>query len=280
MIREKNFLLEGKHQKPIVTDVYFQPTQQPKPIVIFCHGYKGFKDWGAWDLVAEKFAEAGFFFIKFNFSHNGGTAEDPIDFPDLDAFAQDNFSKQLDDLQSVIDWITTTKQFHANADVQNLNLIGHSRGGGIVTIKAEEEPQIKKVITWNGVSDFGSRFPKGDDLKKWKDDKFYYVTNGRTKQEMPHHIQFYEDFLANEERFTIERAVKNLKKPYLIIHAEDDPTVNITEAKQLQQWNKRSELYMLPGSDHVFETKHPWQQESLSSDLEKVTEKTIQFIQQ
>tara|TARA_B100000949_G_scaffold210075_1_gene202795 strand:- start:59 stop:901 length:843 start_codon:yes stop_codon:yes gene_type:complete len=280
MIREKNFLLEGKHQKPIVTDVYFQPTQQPKPIVIFCHGYKGFKDWGAWDLVAEKFAEAGFFFIKFNFSHNGGTAEDPIDFPDLDAFAQDNFSKQLDDLQSVIDWITTTKQFHANADVQNLNLIGHSRGGGTVTIKAEEEPQIKKVITWNGVSDFGSRFPKGDELQKWKDDKFYYVTNGRTKQEMPHHIQFYEDFLANEERFKIERAVKNLKKPYLIIHAEDDPTVNIAEAKQLQQWNKRSELYKLPGSDHVFETKHPWQQESLSSDLEKVTEKTIQFIQQ
>lgn len=280
MIREKNFLLEGKHQKPIVTDVYFQPTQQPKPIVIFCHGYKGFKDWGAWDLVAEKFAEAGFFFIKFNFSHNGGTAEDPIDFPDLDAFAQDNFSKQLDDLQSVIDWITTTKQFHANADVQNLNLIGHSRGGGIVTIKAEEEPQIKKVITWNGVSDFGSRFLKGDELQKWKDDKFYYVTNGRTKQEMPHHIQFYEDFLANEERFKIERAVKNLKKPYLIIHAEDDPTVNITEAKQLQQWNKRSELYKLPGSDHVFETKHPWQQANLSSDLEKVTEKTIQFIQQ
>ena len=280
MIREKNFLLEGKHQKPIVTDVYFQPTQQPKPIVIFCHGYKGFKDWGAWDLVAEKFAEAGFFFIKFNFSHNGGTAEDPIDFPDLDAFAQDNFSKQLDDLQSVIDWITTTKQFHANADVQNLNLIGHSRGGGIVIIKAEEEPQIKKVITWNGVSDFGSRFPKSEDLQKWKDDKFYYVTNGRTKQEMPHHIQFYEDFLANEERFKIERAVKNLKKPYLIIHAEDDPTVNISEAKQLQQWNKRSELYKLPGSDHVFETKQPWQQKSLSSDLEKVTEKTIQFIQQ
>ncbi|HIB37505.1 alpha/beta fold hydrolase [Mesonia sp.] len=280
MIREKNFLLEGKHQKPIVTDVYFQPTQQPKPIVIFCHGYKGFKDWGAWDLVAEKFAEAGFFFIKFNFSHNGGTAEDPIDFPDLDAFAQDNFSKQLDDLQSVIDWITTTKQFHANADVQNLNLIGHSRGGGIVTIKAEEEPQIKKVITWNGVSDFGGRFPKSDDLQKWKDDKFYYVTNGRTKQKMPHHIQFYEDFLAHEERFTIERAVKNLKKSYLIIHAEEDPTVNIAEAKQLQQWNKRSELYKLPGSDHVFETKHPWQQESLSSDLEKVTEKTIQFIQQ
>ena len=280
MIREKNFLLEGKHQKPIVTDVYFQPTQQPKPIVIFCHGYKGFKDWGAWDLVAEKFAKEGFFFIKFNFSHNGGTAENPIDFPDLEAFAQDNFTKQLDDLQSVIDWITTTKQFHANADVQNLNLIGHSRGGGIVTIKAEEESKIKKVITWNGVSDFGSRFPTGEALQKWKEEQFYYVTNGRTQQEMPHHIQFYEDFIANEERFTIKRAVTDLKKPYLIIHSQNDPTVNLEEAKQLQEWNKRSELFILPGSDHVFETKHPWEKENLSSDLDKVTEKTIQFIQQ
>lgn len=279
MIREKNFLLEGKHHKPIVTDVYFQPTQQPKPIVIFCHGYKGFKDWGAWDLIAEKFAEEGLFFIKFNFSHNGGTADDPIDFPNLDAFAQDNFTKQLDDLQSVINWITTTKEFHANADVEQVNLIGHSRGGGIVAIKAEEERQVKKVITWNGVSDFESRFPQGENLQKWKEDEFYFVKNGRTQQQMPHHIQFYEDFMANKERFNIQRAVTHLKKPYLIIHAEDDPTVNVAEAKKLHQWNKKSELFIIKGSNHVFETKHPWEQERLSSDLEKVTNKTIQFIQ-
>ncbi len=280
MIREKNFLLEGKHNKPIVTDVYFQPTQKPKPIVIFCHGYKGFKDWGAWDLVAEKFAEAGFFFIKFNFSHNGGTADEPIDFPDLDAFAEDNYTKQLDDLQSVIYWITTTKQFHANADVQHVNLIGHSRGGGIVTLKAEEENKVKKVITWNSVSDFESRFPQGEDLQKWKENEFYFVKNGRTQQQMPHHIQFYDDFIANKERFNIQRAVSNLRKPHLIIHAKDDPTVNVFEAEKLHQWSKKSELFLLEGSDHVFETKHPWDQESLSSDLEKVTQKTIQFIQQ
>jgi hypothetical protein len=35
MIREKNFLLEGKHQKPIVTDVYFQPTQHPNLSLFF-----------------------------------------------------------------------------------------------------------------------------------------------------------------------------------------------------------------------------------------------------
>ena len=26
----------------------------------FAHGYKGYKDWGAWNLMAEKFAKNGF----------------------------------------------------------------------------------------------------------------------------------------------------------------------------------------------------------------------------
>lgn len=148
MIREKSYSLQGKHGKPIVTDVHYEASQKPKPIVIFCHGYKGFKDWGAWGLVAEKFAAVNTFFIKFNFSHNGGTPEQPIDFPDLEAFANDNYTKQLDDLESIIDWISTTKEFAKEADVDQINLIGHSRGGGIVLLKAAQNNQVKKVITW------------------------------------------------------------------------------------------------------------------------------------
>ena len=69
------------HTKPIVTDLFYKQNNTKKPLVIFCHGYKGFKDWGAWNLVAETFAKSECFFVKFNFSHNGGTAENPIDFP-------------------------------------------------------------------------------------------------------------------------------------------------------------------------------------------------------
>ena len=90
----KNIIIPGKHNKPIITDVFYTENNTPKPVVIFCHGYKGFKDWGAWDLMAKAFAEAGFFFVKFNFSHNGGTAEQPIDFPDLEAFGNNNYTKE------------------------------------------------------------------------------------------------------------------------------------------------------------------------------------------
>ena len=67
MIFEKNLILYRKNKKPIAYDVCFTPSKDPKPIVIFCHGYKGFKDWGAWGLVAETFAREGFFFLKFNY---------------------------------------------------------------------------------------------------------------------------------------------------------------------------------------------------------------------
>lgn len=124
----KNIIVDGKHNKPIVTDVFYTEDHQPKKVVIFCHGYKGFKDWGAWNVMATTFANAGFFFVKFNFSYNGGTSENPIDFPDLEAFGNNNYSKELDDLGSVIDWISTNTAFKSNLDLNNISLIGHSRG--------------------------------------------------------------------------------------------------------------------------------------------------------
>ena len=101
---------------------FIKKLNQLKPIVIFCHGYKGFKDWGAWNLMAEAFAEAGFFFIKFNFSHNGGTVEQPIDFPDLEAFGNNNYTKELDDLESVIDWVCNSSEFKNEANTNSINL--------------------------------------------------------------------------------------------------------------------------------------------------------------
>ncbi|MBC3758388.1 alpha/beta fold hydrolase [Hyunsoonleella sp. SJ7] len=274
----KNISLKGKHQKRILTDVFFNDNQKPKPVLIFCHGYKGFKDWGAWDLMAKAFAQLGFFFVKFNFSHNGGTLEQPVDFPDLEAFGNNNYTKELDDLTSVIDWISENKIYSEEIDGNNINLIGHSRGGGIVTIKAKEDNRISKVISLAGVSDYGSRYPMNTDIAQWKKDGVVYVVNGRTKQQMPHYYQFYEDFINNEEHLTIERAVSNLKIPYLIIHGDKDTSVSIDEAYNLRKWNPNSQLEIIKGADHVFNTKHPWKQGSISEELDKVVHIIKDFI--
>jgi len=279
MIFEKNLILSRENKKPIVYDVCFTPSKGPKPIVIFCHGYKGFKDWGAWNLVAETFAREGFFFLKFNFSHNGGTIEQPIDFPDLEAFGQNNFSLELDDLDSIINLISTSDKYKKIIALENITLTAHSRGGGIVLIKAEESNIIKNVITWAGISDFGARFQeKSEVFKKWKKTGITYIENGRTKQQMPHYFQFYKNFKANEERLTIKRAVENLKAHQLIIHGTEDSSVVLSEAQKLHKWNPKSKLELIENADHVFGACHPWDESELPLDLSKIINQSIAFI--
>ena len=77
---EKNIVLENPATKSFLADAFIPEKEEKLPLVIFAHGYKGYKDWGAWNLMAEKFAKNGFYFVKFNFSHNGTSLENPIDF--------------------------------------------------------------------------------------------------------------------------------------------------------------------------------------------------------
>jgi len=275
----KNSIIKGIHNKPILVDIFYLSDKTPKPIIIFCHGYKGFKDWGAWNIMAKTFAEAGFCFIKFNFSHNGGTKEQPIDFPDLEAFGNNNFTKELDDLDTVINWIYKGSTLKEEININAISLLGHSRGGGIVSIKAEEDSRIKNCISLAGVSDFKARFNEGSEsFISWKKTGVKYVLNGRTKQQMPHYFQFYQDFVTNEVRLTINRAVSNLKIPHLIIHGSDDTSVSVEEAKTLHKWNSKSELKIIEGANHVFETSHPWLKNSLSIELQNVVNVILEFL--
>ena len=235
-----NTVIKGPHRLPIVLYVFYNNNVEHAPLLIFCHGYKGFKDWGAWNLFAKTFAKSGIAVLKFNFSHNGGTVEQPIDFPDLEAFGHNNYTKELDDLNQVLDWVETTYSTHPNISPLKITLVGHSRGGGIATLKAAEDSRVKTLVSLAGVSDFDSRFPKGADLEVWKSTGVHFVMNGRTKQQMPHYYQFYEDFVANASRLTIQTAAKKLKQPHLIIHGDTDTSVGLEEAFALHQWNPES----------------------------------------
>ncbi|MDT0643606.1 acetylxylan esterase [Zunongwangia sp. F363] len=277
--KKKNLVFEGKHDKPIIADYFFQADKKPKPIVIFCHGYKGFKDWGGWDQMAERFAEEGFFFVKFNFSHNGTTKDNPTEFLDIEAFGENNYTKELDDLQSVIDSVLLPDFTYAqNIDASSINLIGHSRGGGIAIIKASEEKRITKLITFASVADFGSRFPEEEILEDWREKGVRYITNSRTKQQLPHHYQFYANFQENEERLNIKNAAEKLEIPHLIVHGSSDTSVSIADSGQLFEWSPSPKLLLVENADHVFGMKHPWNEAQLPKEFQYVLENTLEFI--
>ena len=278
MRKIKNIEIEGKHHRPILIDLFYKESTSPKDIVIFCHGYKGYKDWGAWDLVAESFAKHDLFFLKMNFSHNGGTPEQPIDFPDLEAFGENTFLKELDDLDSVISWLHRENPYQKEINIDNISVIGHSRGGGIVVLKASHDKRVTKVISWAGVSDFASRFPNGEPLELWRNNGVAYITNARTNQQMPHYFQFYTSFKENEAFLTIKTAAEKLSIPYLIVHGKLDETVTLKEAKDLNTWYSESQLEIIDGANHTFGSAQPWTKHELPEHLSLAVQRTLDFI--
>lgn len=271
--KQQNIIILNSETREFLADTFYPETDKKLPLVIFVHGYKGYKDWGAWNLMAEKFAEAGFFFVKFNFSHNGTTVEDPHNFADLEAFGNNNYSKELSDLGAVIDYFVKDSK----VDDQKIILIGHSRGGGISIIKTFEDERINGLITLASV-DTLDRFPKNEAFENWKKAGVYYVVNGRTKQEMPHYYQFYEDFQQDEHRFDVERATEMAKAHILVIHGTNDESVNVKDAEHLHILNPNSELFLIENANHTFGSKEPWEEDNLPKELNTVVEKCIEFI--
>lgn len=277
----KNIILKGSANLPISLDIFFNDVPAKKPLVVYAHGFNGFKDWGNFDLIAAKFAAAGYVFVKFNFSHNGTTPDQPDVFADLEAFGRNNYSKQLEDLGLVIDWCCDKlNAYQSMIDSSDVSLIGHSMGGGIALIYAAEDKRIKKLVTWAGISEcktpWGNWSP--EKMEEWKLTGVQYYQNGRTKQNMPMYYQLYQDFVQNQDRLNIREAIGNIKIPIFICHGSLDVAVPVKKAWQLLEWQPSAKLLIVE-SDHVFGRSHPWPHQHLPAAMEEVVVETMQFLQ-
>ena len=273
-----NIEIPGLNGRGIVMDYRYKENSNQKPLILFCHGFKGFKDWGHFNLIADEFAKKNFILLKFNFSFNGGTFENPIDFPDLEAFGNNNHSKELDDVSQVVKYVQSESIAlpYWNGKIY---ILGHSKGGGLVSVAASQNSEITKLATWASISDFNYAIPKGDKLLTWKDEGVQFIKNGRTKQNMPIYYQFVRDLQTNSRKLSIQKAVENLEIPHLIIHGTLDDSVDIKNARLLKLWNNDAHFFEIENANHVFNGKHPWTQNNLPEETVKAIEKTVEFFQ-
>ncbi|MFT5778661.1 MAG: pimeloyl-ACP methyl ester carboxylesterase [Crocinitomicaceae bacterium] len=241
-------------------------------IVVFIHGYMGYKDWGCWSLVENFFTSAGYGFLKYNVSHNGGTVTNPIDFDDLDAFSRNTYSKELADFEAITSLVHEIVQ-----DRVDFYVIGHSRGGGIALLQSEH-PAVKKIAALAAICSVGERFPPGELLEKWKIETIKYRENGRTHQNMPHHIDQYNDYIANQDRLNIEAYCKSSKVPTIVIHGDADTSIGLVDGEQIASW-LNVDLIVLEGEQHTFGSTQPWQEKELSLGLRDACQQILQFFE-
>jgi pimeloyl-ACP methyl ester carboxylesterase len=271
MTTQTYFSLTGSANKIIFGDITFDERNPNAPLVIFVHGFKGFKDWGAHNLVASYFAQNGFRYLKFNLSHSGVIDSNFNDVTDLDTFASNTFSKELADIDLVINYAVE------NLGVKNVYLIGHSRGGGLGVITAVNNQHVKGLVTWSSITAFNSLW-KLEQEATWKKEGKIYVENARTKEKMPLNVSLLEDFEQNKEKLDIVAQAKQVNIPWLIVQGDEDINVPFENAVKLANANPTSKLVKIENANHVYGASHPFNGDTLPGQLFQVAEKSVKFL--
>lgn len=248
---------------------------QTAPLVIFAHGFKGFMDWGHFGAIGQVFAQAGFAFLRFNFTHNGTTLAQPDAFANLDAFGQNTYTKELQDLLAVIDH-AATGQAAPRIDATRISLLGHSRGGAIALLAAQRYPAVHKVVTWNGVSTL-LRFSQ-EQMAEWQQRGILHIHNSRTGQLMPLYTDLLEDVRRYHREYQPARVARSLQQPYLQVQGTADATVPLSEAQNMRVFNYQMKWVDIEGGDHTFGGKHPWTEPDLPDHTLQAIEATLAFL--
>lgn len=275
-LRDRSFTVTNARGDAVHGDVRYREDGHIKPVVVFCHGFKGFKDWGPFPEWGRRLAEAGFVAVHFNFSYNGVSPEHPTEFTELDEFAENTYTRELDDLNTVLDAVADGQPTGVPVDTDRIGLMGHSRGGGIAILQTARDRRVRALVTWSAVSGFVERFTD-EQIEEWTTQGYTEVVNSRTGQRMRLNRTLYDDALAHRDELDIQSAAAEIDVPWLIVHARDDESVAFEEAEVLKEANPEAELVEAHGG-HTFGGAHPFEGD-VPESLAAVWERTIYFFE-
>lgn len=251
------------------------------PLILFLHGFKGFKDWGPFPAACEALSSAGFAVVAFNFSLNG-VGENLLEFDRLDLFARETLSQDLNDVGSVINALKqqeiATEKAELNTD--RIGILGHSRGGHTAVAAAAEYSEVACLVTWSAVADYNARWSQGM-IIDWETEGVTEIKNGRTGQIMPVQKVVYDDAREHADRLIAVTRIKNLHLPSLFIHSKGDEAVPYSEAQKLYRASPSTdkELKLIPNAGHTFDTSHPFEEDDFPEAFETAFTATKNWFQ-
>ncbi len=278
-LQHEEFDFQGSTGDITRCDARYLPDGSKKPVVIFIHGFKGFKDWGGFPYVRTQLALSGFVVIGLDFSHNG-IGRDPGEFTELDKFAANTFTcelREVSDLLSLISTYSISSLPATEYDSSTIFLFGHSRGAAEAILSGASEPLVTAVCAWAPVSSFHRYSDR--QRQQWREQGYMEVENSRTGQLMKLNTTLLDDMEQHPAELDILDAAKRLateRKKMLIIAGSEDLTAPVKESEQIAAaYGDTSCLTVIANTGHKFGAVHPF--EGTTPALEQAIALTINF---
>ena len=251
IIRYERFDLYNQSGNRIHGDIRYKSTLKEKPVVVICHSFMAFKDWGFFPVIGEWFAKSGFIALTFNYSHDGVEGDNDR-ITGFEKFERNTFFKEIEDTRVIVDAISDGVVGAGIIDRSKIVLLGHSRGGGIALIHAADDERIKALMTWSAIS----RFDRWTHHQKAQWRKLGYLPLARDSTISPLRLGkgLLEDIEVNQSRLDLLKTANRLRIPWLIMHGKADVTVPCQEAESLYLTSNQSttELMLLEKVGHLY----------------------------
>jgi pimeloyl-ACP methyl ester carboxylesterase len=257
---------------PLLVDVRSGARTGARPAVLIVHGFKGFKDWGMFPVLAERVSRAGFSAVSVNLSGSGVDDTGTFAFPER--FGHNTFSAELEDIGRVIDALAEGRL--GMPPVVSVGLVGHSRGGGMAILAASRDQRIKAVVTWSAISHV-NRWP--GQTEQWRRDGRLDVVNTRTGEVLPLYPDVLDDTEQRPTELDILAAAGRLQVPWLLVHGAGDTAVPVEEARALiaaAPATNPPRVVILEGAGHTLGAVHPFA--GMTADLATAIDETVAWV--
>jgi uncharacterized protein len=257
---------------PIAVDIRTSERSAPRPAVLILPGFKGFKEWGMFPVLAERVARAGFSAVSINVS--GAGVDDNGRFVYPDRFGHNTFSAELEDVRRVLDALEQGRL--GMVRTSSVGLVGHSRGGGMAILTAGRDPRVHALVTWAAISTV-DRWP--DKVDEWRTAGKLDITNTRTGDVLPLYVDVLDDAIHNREQLDIAAAAGRVTVPWLLLHGSADPSVSLAEARVLSAAAAPANpprLIIIEGAGHTLGAVHPYA--GMTPDLAQALDETLNWL--
>lgn len=277
-IAKNSGYVQSKEDLPIYYDLYTPVTTHGTvfSVILFVHGFKGFKDWGAFPDACEELARAGFAVLAFNHSKNG-IGENMMEFDQPELFADQTLTDDLEDIGSLINALKNKEIPNDKVifDTDQIGIVGHSRGGHTAVAAAAEYPEIQCLVTWSAVSDYNTRW-SNEMIADWNKKGFTEIKNSRTGQVMKLNANVFKDAKKNASRLMAINRVKELHIPSMFIAGKKDEAVSHNETEKLYRNcpSDHKEIRLIDNGGHTFEVSHPFEEDDFPSEFSEALDFT------
>ncbi|MEQ8702425.1 MAG: bifunctional alpha/beta hydrolase/OsmC family protein [Phaeodactylibacter sp.] len=209
--------------------------QHPHTYALFAHCFTCSKQWTAVRNIARALTLEGVGVLSFDFT---GLGESEGDFSDT------NFSSNIEDLVQAAEYLKD----HYEAPAL---LVGHSLGGAAVLRAAHEIPSVKAVAT------IGAPFSPHHVQHLFGNQTEAIEAHGLAEVKIADRpFTVKKQFLEDIRTQNLEPYIKDLNKAMLVLHAPQDRTVEIENAKKIYQAAMHPKSYIsLDGADHLLTRK-------------------------